>query len=51
VQSAAALANHTADSTVYSNFYVTNGKYGYIIAGFAAPVVLNHIINSLTFDK
>jgi hypothetical protein len=50
VQSAAALANHT-DTTVYSNFYVTNGKYGYIVAGFAAPVVLNHIISSLAFDK
>jgi hypothetical protein len=50
VQSSAALANHT-DSTVYSNFYVTKGNYGYIIAGFASPSVLNRMINSLTFDK
>ena len=50
VQSSAALGNHT-DTTVYSNFYVTNGHYGYIIAGFAGPAVLDHIINSLNFDK
>ncbi|MBN9393240.1 MAG: hypothetical protein J0I20_34730 [Chloroflexi bacterium] len=50
VQSSAVLDNHT-DNTIYSNFYVTNGNYGYIIAGFASPSVLNHIINSLTFVK
>lgn len=50
VQGSAALDNHT-DTTVYSNFYVTNGRYGYIIAGFASPAVLEHIINSLTFDR
>ncbi len=50
VQSSAALENHT-DTTVYSNFYVTNGHYGFIIAGFASPAVLDHIINSLSFDK
>lgn len=50
VQGSAVLDNHT-DTTVYSNFYVTNGNYGYIIAGFASPSVLNHIINSLTFAK
>lgn len=50
VQGSAVLDNHT-DSTVYSNFYVTNGHYGYIIAGFASPSVLNHVISSLTFDK
>lgn len=49
VSSSAALANHT-DNTTYTNVYVTYGKYGYILAGFASPTVLNHIIGSLTFD-
>lgn len=51
VQSAAVLDNHTDNTTVYSNFYVTNGHYGYIVAGFASPSVLDHIINSFSFEK
>lgn len=50
VQTSAVLDNHF-DNTTYTNVYVTNGHYGYIIAGFASPGVLNHIINSLTFDR
>lgn len=50
VQTSAALANHTNNIT-YTNVYVTNGHYGYIIAGFASPGVLTHIINSLSFDR
>lgn len=50
VRSSAVLENHT-DTTVYSSLYVTNGRYGYIIAGFASPTVFNHIINSLHFDR
>ncbi len=50
VQSSVVLENHT-DTTIYSNVYITNGHYGYIIAGFASPTVFNHIINSLQFDQ
>jgi hypothetical protein len=50
VVSSAVLDNHL-DSTTYSNVYITNGHYGYIIAGFASPSVFNHIINSLRFDR
>lgn len=49
VQPSTALDNHT-DTTTYSNVYITNGRYGYIIAGFASPAVFNHIINSFHFD-
>jgi len=45
VQPGQVLENHQ-DSVTYTSIFVTNGKRGFIIAGFAAPSVFNHIIES-----
>lgn len=45
VQPGQVLENHQ-DVATYTSVFVTSGKRGYIIAGFAAPSVFNHIIDS-----
>lgn len=45
VQPGQVLENHQ-DVVTYTSVFVTSGKRGFIIAGFASPSVFNHIIES-----
>ncbi len=45
VQPGAVLENHQ-DGVLYTTVFVTSGKHGYIIAGFAAASVFDHILES-----
>jgi hypothetical protein len=51
VETSTADALHETANVKYMNVFVTNGKYGYLIAGFAESATFESILNSFQFVK